>query len=604
MTETFTYEKPDNLVDLWEGSCSRFASKPLFGTKTSRRTFAWTTYGEVGRRIDDLRAGFAQLGVSSGDAVGIIANNRVEWAVSAVAAYGRLARFVPMYEAELPATWEHIVRNSGVKVLLVSKPEIAERLKAWPSQIPGLKQLVVIDSSGEGSLAALEELGRKHPVAALRPKPSDPASVLYTSGTTGEAKGVVLSHGNITCTVRHGQELYPTLGEHSRCLNVLPWAHVYAQTGELFNFISLGAAIAISGGREAIAEELTVVRPDYFVAVPRLFNRIHAGIFAKMREAGGLKLKLFEAALAEAKKRRVTGKAGLRYRVLDRLVLAKIRERFGGRLVGSLSASARLDPEVAQFFFDVGVPVYDCYGLTETSPAIAMNHPGACKLGTVGKPVRNVRVVIDTSMLDDGSGDGEIVVYGPNVMLGYHGKPEATAAAMTPDGGFRTGDRGRLDAEGFLRITGRFKEQYKLDNGKYVFPASIEEELARIPYVTSSMVYGEGRPYNVAVVALDLAMLARHATDAGLTVTPGDLLEHPTRVGQAAQELIAADLGKKLEGKFGHYEIPKRFLWAAEPFSVENGLLTQTLKVRRPAVLGRYEARLQALYGQPGAKSG
>ncbi len=476
--------------------------------------------------MDDLRAGLAGLGVAAGDAVGIIADNRVEWAVAALATYGRRARFVPMYEAELASTWRHIVADSKLKVLLVSKPAIFAPLERWPAEIETLERIVVIDAGDAWSLTALEQRGRQSPVAAERPGPSEPASVIYTSGTTGDAKGVVLSHGNITCTVRHGRELFPGLGPHSRCLSVLPWAHVYAQTGELFNFMSLGAAIALSAGKDAIAGELPVVRPDYLVAVPRLFRRIHQGIHEKMRAAGGLRLRLFEAALAAARQRRETGRSSLRFRVLDALVLKKIRARFGGRLAGALSASARMDVEVAQFFFDVGIPVYDCYGLTETSPAVSMNHPGACRLGTVGRPVRNVRVVIDRSAVGDGGDEGEIVVHGPNVMLGYHGKPEATAAVMTEDGGFRTGDRGSLDADGYLRVTGRFKEQYKLDNGKYVFPATIEEDLARVPYLASAMVWGEGRPYNVAVVALDPALLRRHAREAGMPLE-GDAIGGP-----------------------------------------------------------------------------
>jgi long-chain acyl-CoA synthetase len=595
MTIARADHQPENLVDLWEESAARHAGNPVFGTKRPDHTFGWVTYPQVGRRIDDLRAGLAALGVQPGDAVGLVANNRVEWAVAAFATYGRRARFVPMYEAELPAVWAYIVRDAGVKVLLVSTPAVRDRVREAVQGVPGLA-LVVIEGDGEDSLAALERRGRAAPVPSQKPQPDDVASLIYTSGTTGEPKGVLLSHRNFISNVKGGQHMFPELATESCSLSILPWAHAYGQTAELYNFIDLGAAIGIAASRDSIVEDIRLVRPTYLIGVPRIFNRIHDGIWSQVRKAGGVKLKLFTAALEAARDHREHGGLGITARLLDRLVLAKIRERFGGRLVGALSGSARMNVEVAKFFFDLGMPVYDCYGTTETSPAVTMNSRSACKLGTVGRPIEKVRVVIDRSRVDDGGDDGEIVVYGPNVMLGYHNKPEATAAVMTADGGLRTGDRGRIDEDGYLLVTGRFKEQYKLENGKYVFPAAIEEELQLVPWVVNSMVHGDGRPHNVCLVVLDLAFLRERAAKLGLGVEPGELLDDSSALGRAEREVIALELVRHLEGKFGNYEIPRQFVFIAEPFTVENGLLTQTLKLKRKPVLERYGASLQALY--------
>jgi len=238
------------------------------------------------------------------------------------------------------------------------------------------------------------------------------------------------------------------------------------------------------------------------------------------------------------------------------------------------------------------MPGADGHGLPETWPAVTMNGPESHRLGTVGRPIEKVRVVIDPARVDDGTGEGEIVVYGPNVMLGYHGKPEATAEVMTPDGGFRTGDRGRLDEDGFLHITGRFKEQYKLENGKYVFPAAIEEEIKLIPYVLNVMVFGDGRPFNDCLVVPDLARLRNHARDLGLSVDPEVLFSRGDEVGQAIRMLVGRDIANHLRGRFASYEIPRRFHFVTEDFTVANGLLTQTLKLKRKAVLERFAAEM------------
>jgi long-chain acyl-CoA synthetase len=593
------YDAPTNLVELWEGSAAAYPDRPLFGTRGLDGFFVWTTYGEVDRRVNDLRAGLAALGVGPGDAVGLIANNRPEWAIAAFATYGRGARFVPMYEAELPTVWRYILKDAGVKVLLVAGPRVLEMLGDL-SDLPALTRVVVVDGEGESSLAALEAAGHAAPVPSMIPGPTDVATLIYTSGTTGEPKGVLLSHGNFTSNYQAGKHLYPFLTSDDRSLSILPWAHVYGQTAELYHFISFGGSIGIAGGPASVANDMREVRPTYLITVPRVFNRIYDVVWSTVREAGGIKLKLFQAAVDAARAKRETGRSGLKFRLLDHLVFQKVRDRFGGRLQGALSGSAKMNVEIAQFFCDIGIPVYDCYGLTETSPAITMNCPTSSRLGTVGRPVEKVTVTIDRSRVDDDSGEGEIIVHGPNVMLGYHGKPQATAEVMTEDGGIRTGDRGRLDEDGFLHITGRFKEQYKLENGKYVFPAAMEEEIKLIPYVLNSMVFGEGKAFNDCLIVPDLARLRQYGKELGLSVDPEWLFKSDEEVGRAVRTLVGKDISNHLRGRFAAYEIPRHYHFVAEDFTVANGLLTQTLKLKRRAVAERYASILESVPSDEG----
>lgn len=596
---TYQLDKPDNLVDLLEESVARFADRRLFGTKNKAGVYEWVTYGQVGERVDNLRGGLARLGVEGGDAVGIIANNRVEWVVAAFATYGRLARFVPMYEAELTQTWKYIITDSQVKVLLVSKSDIYEKIKDFPKEIPTLQHVFVIESTGEGSLASVEEMGKAHPIASQRPSPDDIAGLIYTSGTTGNPKGVLLSHGNFTSNTMAGLKKYTELLQNEALtLAILPWAHSYGQTGELYALIRIGGAAGLVESAATIANDIALVKPTWLVAVPVVFNRIYDGLWAKMNKEGGLAKALFVMGVEAAKKRRELAAQGrsdfltnLKFRLADKIVFQKIRDRLGGRLMGAMSASAAMNPAIAQFFFDIGIPVYDCYGLTETSPAVAMNSSSNYRLGSVGQAVDKVKISIDQSIVEEGAQDGEIIVYGPNVMKGYHNRPEDTRAVMTPDGGLRTGDRGRLDKDGFLYITGRVKEQFKLVNGKFVFPASLEEDICLVPFVQQAIVYGENRPYTICLVVPDFEVLGDYARQKGWPTGNEALAER-----QDVIDLIGGAITDALKGKYGGYEIPKKVLILSEPFSLENGTLTQTMKLKRPVILNKLKERIEALY--------
>ncbi len=596
---SFILDKPDNLVDWWQESLDKFAGRKLFGTKNKNGVYEWVTYKEIGTRIDNLRAGLAQLGIGKGDVVGFIGNNRLEWPVVAFASWGRVARFVPMYEAELVQIWKYIITDSQIQVLFVSKPDVYEKIKNFPKEIPTLKHIFVIEAEGENSMAALEKKGAAKPVAALRPDPDDIAELIYTSGTTGNPKGVLLCHMNFTSNAHAGLKMYPELLENEVVsLTILPWAHSFGQTAELYAIIRLGGAMGLAESAKTIVNDIVAIKPTFLIAVPTVFNRIYAGLWDKMNQEGGLAKALFVMGIEAAKKRRELAARGqsdfmtnIKFKLADKIVFAKIRERLGGRLLGSMTGSAAMNPEIGKFFFDIGIPIYDCYGLTETSPGISMNASFDYRLGSVGKIIDKVKVVIDSSVVEPGATDGEIVVYGPNVMKGYHNRPEDTKATMTPDGGFRTGDRGRLDKDGFLYITGRIKEQYKLENGKFVFPVSLEEEICLVPFVQQAVVYGLNRPYNICIVVPDFDVLLRYAREKGL---PTDIETLVAR--QDIIDMISETITSQLKGKFGGYEIPKKFLLLSEPFTLDNGTLTQTMKLKRKVVLDHLMGRIEELY--------
>ena len=594
----YELEKPDNLVEFLERSVAKYPDHPLFGTKNVSGTYDWVTYREVGRRVDNLRGGLARQGIGKGDAVGLIANNRVEWAVAAFATYGLGARFIPMYESELLHVWEYIITDSAVKVLLVSKQDIYDKIKNFTGKIPTLQKIFVIDATGPGTMAELESVGQENPMPSLHPNPDDIAVLIYTSGTTGDPKGVLLSHGNLTSNSHAGRKFYPELNANSRTLSILPWAHSFGQTAELYTMIQLGGSIGFMEKPTTIVSDMAQVRPTFLIAVPRVFNKIYDTLWSKMNEMGGFKKSLFVMGVESAKKRRELAKQGqsdfmtnLKFKIADQLVFHKIRDMFGGRMLGSMTGSAAMNKEISLFFFDMGIPLYDCYGMTETSPAITMNGSVAFKFGTVGRPIEKVKVVIDRSVVEEGAEDGEIICYGPNVMKGYHNKPEQTKEVMTTDGGVRTGDRGRLDEDGYLYITGRIKEQFKVENGKFVFPASLEEDICLVPAVQNAVIYGDNRPYTICLIVPDFFVLEKYAEKHNLPADIKTLIQR-----KDVQDMMANEITSSLKGKYGSYEIPKKFLFVTEIFTLENGMLTQTMKLKRRVVLTKYMDQIEALY--------
>ena len=590
--------RDESLVQLAETSFRKYATRPLYGERRDG-AWSWSTYAEVGTLVDEVRAGLVALGVHAGDRVAIVSRNSIAWAVAAYASYGLGAVFVPMYEAQRPSDWEFILRDSGASVVFGRSPEIVAVLDAMQPRLRALRHVIAVAGSLDDprSLDALRRLGRATPVAAIHPDPDDLAGLVYTSGTTGQPKGVMLTHRNLASNVVASTEVFPFLPE-DRTVSFLPWAHVYGQVADLHIILSAGSSTAFNDNSERLLEDLAEVRPTMLIAVPRIFNRIYEGVRAQLAGRSRMIRALFDAGLAASIRRRHGESLTLRERVVrflaDRLVFAKIRARFGGRLKYVLSGSAALSLEVAEFIDGVGIEVYEGYGLTETSPIVTANYPGARKLGSLGRPLPGVTIRIDETQ-STVPGQGEIVVYGPNVMKGYHARPEENAKVFAPDGGLRTGDIGYVDADGYLFVTGRIKDQYKLENGKYVMPAPLEEQLALSPYIANVMLYGQNRPYNVALVALDVAQLRAWAHDHDIADSE-DLTQHP-----AVHDLIAAEVARLSSG-FRSFERPRAFELTLDAFTVANGMLTPTLKIKREEVVARFRGALDALYELPAAK--
>ncbi len=586
---------PDNLVDIFEQAVDKYKERDLFGTKNEEKSgYDWVTYGDVAERVNNLRGGLADQGIGKGDAVGIIANNRVEWAVAAYATYGLCGRFIPMYEAELDRILKYIITDSGIKVLLVARDDILERVKNFPDEIETLEKIFVIEGDGDNSLAALEKTGKEKPVPSVKPEKTDIAGLIYTSGTTGNPKGVLLTHYNLASNAVAACMCLPSdVGPGDRTLSFLPWAHSFGQTAELHMLIHFGGQTGFAESPLTIVDDLALVKPTLLIAVPRVFNKVYTGLKDRMEKEGGLPKKLFDMGLVESEKKRA-GQGGfmnsLKLGLVDKLVYSKVREKFGGRIKMCLSSSAALSPKIAEFFFDIGIPVYEAWGMTELSPAHTVNTYEKNKPGTVGCPIPGCSIKIDTSLGFDNDKEGEIIAYGPNVMAGYHNLPDKTAEVFTEDGGLRTGDRGWLDEDGYLHITGRIKEQYKLENGKYIFPADIEETIKLSMFIENAMVHGANRPYNVAVIVPDWLVVDPWLKEQGLPLDHAEAIKDPKLI-----EKIEAEVQHGCR-EFAPYEVPKKLVILAEAFTPENGILTPTLKLKRREVHRLHDDKIEALY--------
>ena len=584
-------EQFKNLVDLCEKSCNKFKDRELFGTKVDG-SWKWMTYGEFGKLVDDFRGGLASLGVGAGDKVGIVANNRVEWAVAAYATYGLGAAFVPMYEAQKADEWRFILDDCGAKIAIGATPDIYKKLQGVKAQVASLEHVVGFEEpeSDDHSYAALLKKGADKPVPAQHPKDGDTAGFIYTSGTTGNPKGVILSHGNLCSNINAIHAIFP-FEASDRSLSFLPWAHSFGQTCELHAMLSMGCSMGINDAVENLVANLAEVQPTILFAVPRIFNRIYDGVNKQMTEKPGFIQSLFRNAVKNRTKKGrgedVGVWSGMGISIAASSIFSKSRQTFGGRLQSAVSGSAALSKEVAEFIDALGIEVYEGYGLTETSPIATANFPGNRKIGSVGKAIPGVTIVIDKAVTGDAK-NGEILIRGPNIMQGYHNRDDENKAVLMADRTFRSGDMGFVDDDGYLYITGRIKEQYKLENGKYVVPSPLEEELKLSPFIANVMIHGANKPYNVALVVPDKAALEKWAADNGKTL--GDVEK-----SDDVKKVIEDEL-KKYAKSFKGFERPEKFVLTAEDFTTDNGMLTPTLKLKRRNVLQKYEPALDALY--------
>ena len=591
------YDSPNNLVDLFEQSVAKWPNNRLFGTKNpASGQYEWVTYKQVADRVNNLRGALKKLGLAKGEKVGVILNNCSEWYICEQAVHGLGGVFVPMYLQELQKVMQYIITDAEIKFLFVRDASVYDKVKDFKKEIPTLKDIFVVYGEGENSLNALEEMGRKNPTPSVKPHWSDLANIVYTSGTTGDPKGVMLSHGTLTLCPRAGVDMFD-LDETMHVVAILPWAHVFGLAADLHDYVLCGGGIAFAESVEKLIQNFAEVKPTGLSVVPRIVNKVYDTIQQGVA-ADPVKKQFFDAAVAEAIKNRDLPEKTKEFKDYDALVFSQVRNVFGGNLKFFVTGSALMKPEIALFFKDIGQPTFDGYGLTETGPTLTMNSPKyGNKYGTVGKVVKNMHVVIDKSRVGEDSPDGEIIAYGAHVMMGYLNKPNQTAEVMMPDKwngfpGIRTGDRGWIDEEGFLHITGRFKDEYKLANGKYVHPEGIENEVKLLRYVLNVMLYGDGKDYNVAIVVPDFAAL-----QADPNIKPllkGTLEESLKEI--TLQDYLSKDIIAHLRKTYGGYEVPQKFLFLAEDFTLDNDMLTQTMKLKRANVRKKYGEQLEALY--------
>ena len=601
--------KFETLVDMFERSVKAYGPRELFGTKKAGE-WTWTTYAEMGKYVDDFRAGLASLGIARGDRVCLISNNRVEWAVVAYACYGLGASVVPMYEAQLSKEWAFIANDCGAVAVVAATKEIHDKLEelvaGWDEVLdkqgvkdknPAPKHLIGLALPKDDALsyAALLEAGSKSPVEAIHPEAKDTACFIYTSGTTGNPKGVILAHSNIVSNVNAVQDMLP-IGGDDRSLSFLPWAHSFGHTCELHVLLSRGASMAICEAVDKIIANLAEVKPTLLMSVPRIFNKIYDGVNKQMSERPAVIRSLFQAGMRASGKQKKGQELGLMERMTlalaEKLIFGKIRARFGGRLKYAFSGGSALSKEVAEFIDALGITVYEGYGLTETSPIATANRPGGHRIGSVGQALPGVKIVNDKTKAEDGK-QGEIMVYGPNVMVGYHNRDQENKEVFTDDRGFRTGDLGYVDDEGFLYITGRIKEQYKLENGKYVAPAPLEELLKLSPFIINAMVYGDNRLYNVALIVPEMDAVKKWAGEQGISADSDEKLLANAKVKDQLQAEV-----DKASANFKGFERIKRVTLTAEDFTTQNGMLTPSLKVKRRFVWQKYGAQIEALYAE------
>jgi long-chain acyl-CoA synthetase len=580
-----------NVVDMLTTSVEKYAQRPLFGT---RQTQGWhfITYKEFSDQVDAARGGLASFGIQPGERVAVISDNRLEWVVCSFASFSYGAVYVPMYQAQLDRDYRHILADSGAKLCFCANAKIADRVRALQPDLPDLQH--ILDFEGplyEQLLAA----GRAAPVPIRTPQDSDVAIYIYTSGTTGSPKGVELTHYNLGATASAVIEVAPLKYAGECTLSFLPWAHVFGGCIEVAVLIGYGGAIAICDNTEKLLDYLAEVKPTALFAVPRIWNRIYDGV-NKQIEARPKPLQTLLRAGLKARGSAAKGQSlslGERIALLvtNKFLVTKIQARLGGRVRFAVSGAAALSQEVAEFIDNLGIVVLEGYGLTETSGGATGSQPHIRRLGSVGKPLPGTEIRLDPDVAGAGPGEGEIIIHGAGVMRGYHNVPADTSNTFTPDGGLRSGDIGRFDADGFLYITGRCKELYKLSNGKYVAPVTLEEKLQLSPFIAQCCVYGSDRPHNTAIVIVDMPTLESWAVKEGIpTSAPAKLLQDPR-----VRSLIRAELDK-YSRDFKGFEQVRDFVLDSELFTTQNDLLTPSLKLKRRNVLAKYADRLAALY--------
>jgi len=565
----------------------------------SWQTLSWREVGEITREI---ALGLIALGRKKGDAVGILAASRPEWVQADFAVFSVGGVTIPIYPSYPPDLIQYIVNDAGIKTLIVEDPAQLEKVIEVKGKMDGLEQVVVMHGyQGQEAWVltwdALRQRGRDGADALKAElagrvadgRPGDIATIVYTSGTTGPPKGVVQTHGNHMATLKSSEQTL-RVSEGDVHLLFLPLAHSFGRL-ESFAGVYRGLITAFAESIDKLRENLPEVRPHFICSVPRVFEKVYAGVLAKAEAEPGLKKKIFQWALKVGKEvsrlkqthQPVPTGLALQLRIADKLVFSKMRAALGGRLRFAVSGGAPLSKEIAEFFHAAGILVLEGYGLTETCPSLTFNREDNFKFGSVGQAQPGVELKI--------APDGEILGRGANIAQGYFKKPEATAEVFLRDGWFATGDIGTIDSEGFLFITDRKKDLIVTAGGMNIAPQNIENVLKGDPFVSQVMVHGDKRPYPVALITVNPEELAKFAREQGILNTEAvALAKHPKVVERVSR--IVEERNRELQS----YAKIKKFAILPEDFTVDNGLLTPTLKVKRKVITEKHREMLDSLY--------
>ncbi|MEA5109379.1 Long-chain-fatty-acid--CoA ligase FadD15 [bioreactor metagenome] len=570
--------------------------KPKDDALACKEDGVWKKYSieQYIRMADDLTYGLLSLGVKKGDTIATITNNRPEWNFLDMAIMQAGAIHVPVYPTISPADYQYIFDHASVKFVFVSGDELSRKIKEVTVNCPSVEEVFTFKQrEGFRNLYDLVGIGQAGPlpeqVQAIKDsiQGDDLATIIYTSGTTGNPKGVMLSHTNIISNFI-GVSYIPTFGEEGKALSFLPLCHVYER---MLNYLYqyLGISVYYAESLATITDNIKEIHPDMMCCVPRLLEKIYDKIQASGRKLKGVKRMIFFWAVDLALHYDVQGNNNawymLRHRIADKRIYSKWREALGGNFKIIVSGGASIQPRLVKTFRAAGLPIYEGYGLTETSPVIAVTSTDSngIKIGTVGPPLRGVEVMI--------AEDGEILARGPNIMLGYYKDPELTAQVIDGDGWFHTGDIGQFEPEGQLRITGRKKEIFKTSLGKYIAPELLENKIKESPFIDNIMVVGENQKFAAALVVPDFNHLRSWCRIKEIEYTTDEEMVALPRIKQRLLKVI-----DKYNTEFGSTEQIKKIEIMNSEWSTASGELTPTLKLKRSFIAKKYQTRIEKLF--------
>jgi long-chain acyl-CoA synthetase len=558
-----------------------------------RNVWVDLTWAQMNDQVARWQAALAGEGLQAGDRVAVMLRNCPEWVMFDQAAMSLGLVVVPLYTVDRPENVAYIVNNAGVKVLLFENMEQWRALRMVREQLNGMVRMVSLDVIPDAHDALLRPASAwLPPHAEMQPAvpygPDRVASIIYTSGTTGKPKGVMLSHANMLTNAYACLDFFP-VNERDTFLSFLPLSHTFERTVGYYLSVMAGATVAFARSIQQLSEDMQAIRPTLLISVPRIYERVYGAVSAKLEEGSPLRRKLFgftvETGWARFQHQQGRGswKASfLLWPLLQKLVAKKVLDRLGGRLRAALSGGAALSPEISRVFIGLGLPVLQGYGLTETSPVISGNHLENNFPDSVGLPIRDVQVRLGEQ--------NALLVKGPNVMLGYWNNPEATRAVIDADGWLNTGDVVRIGETGHIYITGRIKDIIVMSNGEKIPPTDMEFAMLHDPLFDQVMIFGEAHPYLVALAVVNPQGWLNFAQEIGIRADMPEALTD-SRVEAMALKRIARNLRD-----FPGYARVNRVLLLREPWGVENGLQTPTLKVKRAEVARRYAAEIRELY--------